>query len=72
MNDNKKDNTVFHPNPKDRNNFMRCKICKRLYAISECILIAGEEKGQYKGYQCPRGCTPQFVQPPYEPPTQYD
>lgn len=49
---------------KDRNNYHRCKVCKGLFADSEC------ELDPVKGLICPKGCLEPFEQPAYESPLQ--
>lgn len=46
----------------NRDNYFRCRVCKKLYADTEGVL------DPVKGLQCPRGCEPPYDQPEYESP----
>jgi hypothetical protein len=46
----------------NRDDFTRCRICKRLFSDAEAVL------DPIKGFQCPNGCQPTFNQPNYESP----
>jgi hypothetical protein len=48
----------------NRDNYFRCRVCKRLFLDEKCIL------DPIKGLQCPEGCEEPFAQPAYEPPLQ--
>lgn len=48
----------------NRDNFTRCKICKKLFPDPEHP--TDEEK--MNGYKCPNGCVATFNQPAYQSP----
>lgn len=45
---------------KNRDKCNRCKICKELWNDNEC------EVDPVRGFICPNGCEPSYIQPPYE------
>jgi hypothetical protein len=47
-----------------RDDYHRCKYCKKLFKDEECI--PDPDTGEL---QCPNGCKETFTQPPYEAPT---
>ena len=50
--------------PLTRDDYFRCKVCKKLWADSVC------ETDAIKGRVCPNGCVKSYQQPDYELPTQ--
>jgi hypothetical protein len=50
-------------NTKNRDDYFRCKVCKKLYADEECS--RDEKTG---AFICPLGCVEPYNQPEYESP----
>lgn len=50
----------------DRDNYFRCKICKKLNPDPDPDTLTEEQKA--KGYVCENRCVESFTQPPYQSP----